>query len=67
VLMLTEGLNWLETQRRGLDGEVRAAGRRGACEGVDAGRLQASDPHEQVQRRAGKPGKRLARPEEHQR
>jgi hypothetical protein len=28
----------------------------GLAEGVDAGRLQASDPHGQVQRRAGKPG-----------
>jgi hypothetical protein len=33
VLMLIEGLNWLEKQRRVAGGEVRAAGQRGTCRG----------------------------------
>jgi hypothetical protein len=39
VLVLTEGSNWPEKQRRVAGGEVRAAGRRGACGG---GRCRAS-------------------------
>jgi hypothetical protein len=39
VLVLTEGSDWPEKQRRGVDGEVRAVGRRGACRG---GRCRAS-------------------------
>jgi hypothetical protein len=62
--MLTEDLVRVELQRRVVDDEVRAAGRRGACGGVDVGRLRAFDPHGQVQRQAGKPGKRSAWPEE---
>jgi hypothetical protein len=34
AVVLTEGSNWPEKQRRVIGGEVHAAGRRGACGGI---------------------------------
>jgi hypothetical protein len=44
-VVLTEGSDQPERQRRVVGGEVRAAGTGGARGGFDAGRLRASDPH----------------------
>jgi hypothetical protein len=45
AVVLTEGSNWPGKQRRVADGEVRAAGRRGAHEGVRCRVSLASNHH----------------------